>query len=367
MLDGRRHEVVLGYHGFALDQVRRSKGHRLPARELVGPDHAALCALRVGLGLDRVEVDPDFLGPLLPTPDQGCMIDIHLARPGLQRGVFLLLRAGVVDVHALGFQRRLDFRPALAEVLDLLAGDTGNLEVALLVGAAKVVAQRLEPVGQLGRVDSTDDALRVVDFLVGQGAPLPILPLGGVHDDRVGMRLRIEVAACVVPEHGHRDVAGLHRLGLPVHGLPRPGQLRLDVAQRLLDGRLMRFPNLPLAVHLGHERNTLGRRKRHVGARPVLAFLLAGFLVLDPLAQLLTFHLSVQHLEEGLTVDLAGKPKVLGPLAEPFGMLQALVLGVVVVSGKVVQCLPGAAHVVHTNHPCFPPIAGTLNALVIGA
>ena len=110
-----------------------------------------------------------------------------------------------------------------------------------------------------------------------------------------------------------------------------------------------------------------GRGKRHVGARPVLAFLLAGFLVLDPLAQLLAIHLSVQHLEEGLTINLAGKPKVFGPLAEPLGMLQALVLGVVVVSGKVVQCLPGAAHVVHANHPCLPPIAGTLKALVIGA
>ena len=360
MLGGHTQQVLLAHHRLALGQVRGRKFHRLAPRQLVVALDPALFLAGAGLLLDRVKVDTDLRSALLPGSDQRRVINLGFARPGRQRGSFLLLRRGLLDVDPALLHGRRHVGATLTEMLDLLTSDPHHFKIALVIGPLQRVAQRLQPVSQFGGVDRPDDALGVVDFLVGERAPLPVLALGGVHDDGMRVGLRVQVAARVVAEHAHHQVAGLDRIQLAVLHLPGEGKFALGVPERRLHGGFMRLPDFLAAIDFREQRNTLGRRKREVDPRPVIQLFFAGGIVSDPLAQFLAAELAFQRRHKIALFDFPLKPQRPRALAEPRGFLQALVLGVVVVLREVVQRRAGAAEVVQRNHQRPPAISNTL-------
>ena len=261
-------------HRLALGKVPHRPGRRV-ARGVAGPGEQ----VRTGepaLGLAGMRPDlrgreAERLRLAPPAALQRAPVDVALRRPRQQRRLRRQVRVVLRLPHAALGHGGLDLRPARREGVDDLARDARDLEAAVRMGLLDAVAQLPEALGEFGAVDRPDRHLAVEQPVVDHRAPLAVAALDHVGDDRVGVKLGVEIARRVVPEGG-----GDHLLAPgPDH---RPGGLvaqpglygvLLDPAQRRVHHLVVRRDDAFVAAHHRHQGDRLGRAQRHVAARPV--------------------------------------------------------------------------------------------------
>lgn len=167
------------------------------------------------------------------------------------------------------------------------------------------------------------------------------------------MGVGVEVAARIVAKEGGYNVAGRFDKRLAIDRFASLRDIRLDVLERLLDGFFMGEADVAIFENFGSDTDALRCRKGQVDPRPMYNLGLA-ILVQDDSTKLLVSDLSRQQLEKHIAIDLPVQTEGGRTLAEPGGMLEALIGGVVVVFRKIVECLAGAADIVHAHHRASP-------------
>ena len=226
-------------------------------------------------------------------------------------------------------------------------------------GSAPWRSRSFEPGPKLVAVVGPHEKLR--PFHRGElgAAPVPVLAARHVGDHRMGVQLRIQVAARQVAE-GRRDHAvgpyprPATRLRVVAPGLE---QLRLDEAQRGLH-RLVVRPYHPCArlgprVDQRLQRDRLGRREGRVHARPVLMLAV----VHPPEAKVGVWHVAGEDGLEVFWFDGPVQAEQIRRLAVPVTGLAVLriVLRVVAVHLEVVHRRGGGLQPCDgRDHPALP-------------
>ncbi len=281
------------------------------------------------------------------------MVDADLAFAGREHGTLLLGGRGVCRIDSVGPQPSIARCRALAEVFNLLPRDADQFEIPVLVGCRDGIAALLQPARERGRVDCPDHLLLHVQLVIGERSPFAIGALGRVHDQGVGMRIGVEISARVVSKEGGYYIAGRLDQRLAIDRFAGLRHIRLDVLERLLDGFLVGETDLAIFENFGSDTDAFRCRKRQIDAGPMHDLGLA-ILVQDDATELLIADLPRQQFEKHVPIDLPVQTEGGRPLAEPGGMFESLIGGVVVVFRKIVERLAGAADIVHAHHGVSP-------------
>lgn len=283
--------------------------------------------------------DSGLPGALVPPPIERLALDRNLPFTRGQGGDLLLPGGRAVAVQTARSEVGLDLPAAPAEGLDLLPRDVRQLE-----GAARIVAQLIADLLQLGRQLGTVDGAEVFggfdDLVVLQGAPLPVRPPGEVHRHGMGVELRILLPAGLVPPLGDGEVAGDFGLAAACDLGARLGPL-LGVLKGPRDGQVMCRNDPFVAAKESLDRHALRRREGEIDAEPLLAVVpIAGGPSIDS-----ERDTTVQHHPEIPRIDRARQLQDLGRPALPGTGLTLLgivvVDAVLVVARKLGTVLPG--------------------------
>jgi len=215
------------------------------------------------------------------------MVGPDFGLPGVERGNLLFCGAGGIAGRAAFRERRFDLGAAGAECRQHVAGDALDLESGILA-RLDLIAQFAHLQGQFLPVDRPDLLLKLVEGARLKAAPNAILVPRGVHDDIMGVKLRVLGAAGAVLETGDYEIAG----GLPADGAAvadaRGGHMLLYMRHGGFDCFAMRGDQPAVARNLGHDRHGLGRAQRHVPAGAVFKLAVAKS------AKLLTADAAIQ-------------------------------------------------------------------------
>ena len=266
----RRQKVGLPEHRVALLQVVHRPPRRLQRREPGRrPREAPLrpvethrvpvpreTLLRRPRLPQRRELDPSRL-VLGPSRVEGRRLR------GLRAVVPAPLRHVGEDVAAAG-RERLQHRGRVARQLE--ARQPANL------GRRQHVAHRIQPPREVVAVPRPDQAAVPLEGRRLDAPPLARHVPRHVGDHRVGVELRVVVAAGDVPEGRRHHAVRLHPGTPPGRRVVAPGlqELGLHPVERRAHRRVMRPQNRPVAIQERFQRHRLGGRERRVPARAVL-------------------------------------------------------------------------------------------------
>ena len=344
----RREQIVVREHRLAFAQVVHRPLGGLRGGEIRVGEHvllapARLQSRRLSLGSrnQRSRRKVQVPGLLRPVAHEPGLVHVPLARPRHQRGA--VRHTGVVArlAQAPFLHGRLDLGPSRGERLDYFTGHAGNLETAVRVGFLDVVPEALKPPGQFRPVDGADRHHAPVHAVVDHRAPLGIVALDHVRDDRVGMKLRVEVPGRVMGEGGrHHFLVALshHRPGHRVHDAGFDGAV-LDPVERALRGTTVGFHDPAVPAYQCRKGHRLRRGKCDVNAGTVMEFAVAVGLAQPPPVR----HMAFQHLLKRLGLHRAGQAHRFGALAPPGAgvLVGGVVLRVVAVLLVIADALGG--------------------------
>lgn len=214
-------------------------------------------ARRLGLGLAHhlqpgLGIEPSPVGGLAPAGDKRAMIGRDLRLPRIERGDLLFGGAGLLARRSAFSQRRFDLGAARAERRHRIRRDTSDLEHRLLA-QCDLITEFADVQGQLLPVDGADLLLELVNRARFEAAPRAILALRRIHDDIVGMQLRVLRPAGPMLEAGDDEIA--RRLAGHAAAMPHAGRghMRLDMRERGLHRLPMCLDQPPVARDLGHD------------------------------------------------------------------------------------------------------------------
>ena len=277
---------------------------------MIGVVCGQLCGFDQFLPVSLAE--PRHIGGRAPFPDKIGPVGVFFGLAGIERGDLLFLcRCGFAGLAALG-EPGLDLRCALAEGADDVGRHALDLEQRVLAGH-NIVTQRADAHRQLLPVDRTDGLLELIEGAGLKAPPVAVAVAGHVHDDIVGVELRVLRAAGVVPETGNNEVAGLVALDRAIFPDPGGSGMTLGEGQCHLNRPVMRTDQAAVARHLGHDRHRLWGTHGHVPSGAMLKLAVAGGAELLAIGQL-----AVEHVAEGVAFDFAGKAQFLRTFALPF-------------------------------------------------
>ena len=139
------------------------------------------------------------------------------------------------------------FRWLLFVAGDLEAGDASDH------GLCRGVAQGLDPAFEFAAVEGADQQLRALQPDEVGAAPLSFGILRHVGDHRMGMKLRVEVAAGVMPEGRRHHAVGLHAGSTARCRIPGPclEEFVLDEVERCLHRLVMGTDDLRTGLRCG--------------------------------------------------------------------------------------------------------------------
>ena len=204
---------------------------------------------------DRRQVEADAGGTVTPALLQlATVLDGRLGVARAKRDCAQALRTQIVEFRLGGGE---DLGSTRAERLHRLPRHPGDFECAMFSCRRGLVTERLDVGLELGVIDRSEQRVVRPELVVMQRVPLAIGALGGVGDDGVDMRLRVEIAVGVVLEQRDDEVAGLDRLGLAVLPFPRFGEVLFGPRERCLDRRHVGREQPFVAADIGEQRYRL--------------------------------------------------------------------------------------------------------------
>ena len=275
-------------------------------------------------------------------------------------GVNLLLRlAGIERRHVAGLKGRvipdrLADGPAAAGIR--LRRYALQLPHAVFADRFSLIAHRRDVILQRGTVQAAKGNLVRVDilnkpgfthFVAAERAPL-IAMLSGIGHHRVGMQLRLLVAAGIVVKQRHHQVAGQLRLAPALRHNPRGGH-RLYLLNGGLHRAVMGLNQTFIATEHGHHGDTFGRREGEVVARTVFVRP-----VLSPAEVAAVRQASLQNLRKDLLVHPAAEPQRFSPFSGP-ALAHTTDNVVVVLVGVIIARAAGGFYRSDAHHQMYPP------------
>ena len=269
------------------------------------------------------EVQPDRFRGFAPELAQGfAVLDRVLAGARIERGDAACFKTRTAP-------RIEHFLAAARERHDLFAGDTARLEIAVLEGRSRLIAELFDRDTEARHRDSIERGVELPEPVILERTPLPVLALRDIGDDRVEMEVRLLVAVGVVLEQADRKVPGGLRYDLAFLHHPGLGRILLSPVQRFEDGFAVGGDDPLVVPHKCQQRPALGDGEGEVCTRTVY---LSGIADVAAVGQL-----AAQQRIERLGLDLAIETKALCTLAHPLARAVGIGARVVIVRCEVAR------------------------------
>ena len=219
-----------------------------------------------------------------------------------------------------------------------------------------LIAHRRDVILQRGTIQAAKGNLVGVDilnkpgfthFVAAERSPL-IAMLSGIGHHRVGVQLRLLVAAGIVVKQRHHQVAGQLRLAPALRHNPRGGH-RLYLLNGGLHRAVVCLNKTLVASQHGHHGDTFGRREGEVVARTVFVRP-----VLSPAEVAAVRQASLQNLRKDLLVHPAAEPQRFSPFSGP-ALAHTADNVIVVLVGVIIARAAGGFYRSDAHHQMYPP------------